>query len=59
MKAYKNTAADLDADCTVVLFAVAEQAPSANYVECDSSELKNSRATQLWLKAGVRYYGFL
>jgi hypothetical protein len=59
MKTFKNTTADLDSDCTVVLFAVAEQAPSDNYIECDNSELKNSRATQLWLQAGVRYYGFM
>ena len=62
MKVFKNTAADLDAECTVIIFAEAAQAPTASgsWVECAKEELKSfGGISQLFMQAGVRYYGFV
>lgn len=62
MKTFKNTAADLDAECTVIIFAEADQAPASRgtWVECSKEELKSfGGVSQLFMQAGVRYYGFL
>lgn len=62
MKTFRNTTADLDAECTVIIFAESEQAPTSNgsWVECAKEELKSfSGISQLFMQAGVRYYGFV
>jgi len=61
MKTFKNTAANLDSDSTVILFAQCDSIEqlSAVYAEADESELAQSRASHLFTQAGVRYFGFL
>jgi hypothetical protein len=62
MKTFKNTTANRDSESTVIMFAQAEERTtqiSSVYVECDESELKQSRASHLFTQAGVRFFGFL
>lgn len=62
MKTFKNTTANPDSESTVIMFAQAEERTtqiSSVYVECDESELKESRASHLFTQAGVRFFGFL
>lgn len=44
-------------NCASVIACQAEQAPDANWVECEESFLHN--LTQLYIQAGVRYFGRL
>lgn len=62
MKTFKNTAVDLDAECTVIIFAEAEKAPISRgtWIECSREELKSfGGVSKLFMQDGVRYYGFL
>jgi hypothetical protein len=62
MKTFKNTAADLDSEATVILFAESETVPSirGTWVECTREELETTACvSSLFVQAGVRYYGFL
>lgn len=62
MKLWKNTAADLDAECTVIVFAESEEMPAIKgaWVECSRLELESFACiSSLFVQAGVRYYGFL
>lgn len=61
-KLWKNNAADLDAESTVIVFAESEQKPAINgdWVECSRAELESFACiSQLFIQGGVRYYGFL
>jgi hypothetical protein len=62
MKTFKNTSADTESESTVILFAVAEYTPTSYgvWVECSDEDLEESSAMgQLFIEAGVRYYGYL
>jgi hypothetical protein len=58
MKTFKNTLANLDADCTVKVYAQAEERNALlgdNWVECDDEITYR----QLYIQAGVRFFGVL
>jgi len=58
MKTFKNiNFTKLDPECTNIVACQAEQAPNANWVECDESCLHNLKP--LHVQAGVRYFGYL
>ena len=58
MNTYKNknyTARNYE--CTNVIACVAENAPDENWIKCSENVINGMQ--QLWVIAGVRYYGFL
>lgn len=58
MKTFKNkNYTTRDYECTNVIACQAEVAPNDNWIECDESILTNLK--QLWIEAGVRYFGHL
>ena len=58
MKTFKNkNFSKRDYETTNVIFCQAEQAPDANWIECNENEIGNCE--QLWLQNGVRYFGYL
>ena len=58
MKTFKNTNANLDSDCTVAVYAQAEERNALlgdNWVETDEQVTFES----LYVQAGVRFFGIL
>lgn len=58
MKTFKNINADLEADCTVAIYAQAEERNALlgdNWVETDEEVTYKS----LYVQAGVRFFGIL
>jgi len=58
MKTFKNTNANLDSECTVVVYAQAEERNALlgdNWVETDEQVTYES----LYVQAGVRFFGIL
>ncbi len=58
MKTFKNTKANLDNDCTVLVFAQAEERNALlgeNWIETDEEIAFPS----LYVQAGVRFFGVL
>jgi hypothetical protein len=58
MNTYKNkNYTSRNYECTNIVCCEASEAPNANWVACDGSELDN--LSQLYLENGIRYYGYL
>jgi hypothetical protein len=58
MKTFRNkNFTKRDYETTNVIFCQADQAPDANWIECDKSEIGNCQ--QLWKRDGVTYFGYL
>jgi hypothetical protein len=58
MKTFKNVNfTRRDGECTNVVACQAEQPPGAQWVECDPAILAG--LDQLWIQAGVRFFGYL
>lgn len=48
-------------DCTNILFCQAKNKPEPkeNWYECDASEIEQRNCTQLYVQAGIKYFGYL
>lgn len=58
MKTFRNkNFTERDYECTNLVACRAETAPAGNWEECEDSVLFG--LTQLYIQAGVRYFGWL
>ncbi len=58
MKTFRNARfTKRDYECTNIVACQADAAPGDNWTECDASVLDG--LMQLYIQAGVRYFGFL
>lgn len=59
MKTYKNPHfTKRDFETTNVVFAQTDGQPPKGWVECDESEIAHLRCSQLYMQAGIRYFGY-
>ena len=56
---FKNKKFIQNDDCTNIVFCKSETAPDNNWIQCKESEIEEIRCSQLYIQAGVRYYGYL
>ena len=61
MKTFKNTAfKNRHYETTNIVFCQSEKAPEGNdWEECKEDDLSATNCTQIYMQAGVRYYGYL
>ena len=59
MKTFKNSDFIKNEDCTNIVFCQSEKSPSDKWVECEESDIKEMNCNQLYIQAGVRYFGYL
>ena len=44
---------------TNIVFCQSEEAPNENWIECKESEIEERGCSQLYMQAGIRYFGYL
>lgn len=59
MEIWINEKFDLDTDCTNVQYATGARPAGDNWVPGTKADIAGSAATQLYLQAGTRYFGFM
>ena len=60
MTTFKNTNfTKRNYECTNVVFCQAENAPDANWAECEEIEIELAKCDQLYKQNDIRYFGYL
>jgi hypothetical protein len=59
MEIWINEKFDLDTDCTNVQYATGARPAGDNWVQGTKADIAGSAASQLYMQAGTRYFGFL
>lgn len=60
MKTFKNiNFTKRNYECTNVVFCKAENAPDANWEECEEIEIELAKCDQLYKQDDVRYFGYM
>ena len=54
-----NAKFDMDTDCTNVEYATGNKPSGDNWIPATEEDVKGSRATQLYMQAGTRYFGYM
>ncbi len=59
MEIWINKNFNLYTDCTNVQYATGTRPAGDNWVRGTKADITNSAATQLYMQAGTRYFGFM